>query len=249
MASEGSEELQPKGTLDEKAFTQDGWLAAKLYLENIPETASPDQLEAALEILKRQPHWICRMDALNILARNKYDEQKLREATKTDEDERIVQKLDNWVADYDGELLKYKLETDPNYTSNPFGNSWEELDLEAVNGIVAVIDSQGLNRDAPMIGLSAKQLKNLGLAGHGVIIDFGVQSKTQQLKELFNKGRGYAQIEIACNEETAEVLVYNSRVPGCGVRVSTKLAETLGVKRGDAISIFKPPAVENTPSH
>jgi hypothetical protein len=118
--------------------------------------------------------------------------------------------------------IRYKCE---NQNDNPFGRSWGVIEQPA-EGIIAAVDSDGYNSGLLMIGLSAMQISNLGIN-----------------RESARGVRTYGDLLVEYNGHTKDAQIYNASgvegIGGCGVRVSSALAEELGLKLEDKVRLFR----------
>lgn len=134
--------------------------------------------------------------------------------------------------------IRYKCE---DQRTNPFGRGWEKINQPA-EGIVAAIDADGYNSELYRVGLSAMQMENL---------DIGRKSKPLNSKTLINTikanekglldGQNYGDLNVEFNGQEKSAQVYNAfgmkSIGGCGVRISSILAEDLGLKLEDRVKI------------
>ena len=129
--------------------------------------------------------------------------------------------------------------------TSSFGNSWETFERPETEAIVGVIDRDGNNDQVSMLGLSVRQLRNLGTERQLAPSTYDQEMFMKRVVERANKGllsgENYGKVTVIFNERTAEALVYYAfglrAMDGSQVRLSIKLAESLGVKAGEVVSI------------
>lgn len=137
--------------------------------------------------------------------------------------------------------IKYKCE---NQKYNNFGQDWGKIQ-HSVTGIVAAIDDDGYNVELYRIGLSAMQMENLGIESRSE-----PPSNQAAMVRIFRAnerglldGQDYGELVVNFEEHKKFAQVYSAfgvrGIGGCGVRVSSILAEDLGLKLEDEVRLYK----------
>lgn len=133
---------------------------------------------------------------------------------------------------------------------NKFGKECKKLDSPVV-GVVGAIDDSGEDAEENRIGLSAKQLHNLDLQRKEKIAD----AKSWLARTVLRNTEGlttdtdYGMVRIVFEGNQAYAQVYNAfgklsvGFEGPRVRISSKLANELGLAEGSEISLSKPKSI------
>lgn len=137
-----------------------------------------------------------------------------------------------------------------NLEGNKFGKEWNKLEPPVV-GVVGAIDDSGEDAEENRIGLSAKQLHNLDLKRKQEIADAKSWLSRAALRntEGLTGDTDYGMVRIVYEGNQAYAQVYNAfgklsvGIGGPGVRISSKLANELGLVEGNEISISKPKSI------
>lgn len=143
------------------------------------------------------------------------------------------------ILDEQGRIL-YKCQ---NQQENPLGRTWEKINQPA-QGIVAAIDHDRYNTELYRVGLSAMQLRNLDIERRSEPLN--TQTLIQSIRAL-DKGlldsQNYGKLFVQSGEIKKTAQIYNASgmraIGGCGIRISSILAEDLELKIGDIISLRK----------
>ncbi len=127
-----------------------------------------------------------------------------------------------------------------------FGNSWDEIASPIVGAIVSAIDKDGDNLKLCRVGLSAMQLRNLGVERISKPLNeeslvFVMQQNAAGLLD----SQEYGSMRVTRNGLTEKALIYNafgvrSTQNRSGIRISKPLAESLRVKLGEKVALIKP---------
>jgi hypothetical protein len=199
-------------TPEEDTMSEEMWYNTLHWLESAPENPVDFQLDEVLQIAKTHDHWIVRDAVVTLLGRMQYKPEELAAIAQTDKHSSVRLNAHLWLIDYDGQLLKLRLEHD---TSNPFGQGWDVLKTP-VRAVVAAIDD---DKHSLEIGLSAMQMRNLNLEGRVVGPVVGVAYRGKELAVIAYNAFG------------------NSAIGGAGIRVSTALARELGLELGVEVEL------------
>ena len=125
---------------------------------------------------------------------------------------------------------------------NQFGKIWERIQTP-VEGVVAAIDKDGYNCELYRVGLSAMQLDNLGIERTSEPLN------AQTLVGVINAskrglldGQDYGRLNVGYKGRVISALVYNafglrSVSDDEGIRISSILAEDLGVGESDRVEL------------
>ena len=124
---------------------------------------------------------------------------------------------------------------------NPFGQGWGRIE-QPTEGIVAAIDNDGYNIELYRVGLSAMQMDNLGIERRSEPLDRQALMRTIRANERgLLDGQDYGNLVVEFEGHKKHSQVYNAFgmrvIGGCGVRVSSTLAEDLGLKLEDKIQL------------
>ena len=134
--------------------------------------------------------------------------------------------------------IRYECKTDK---SNPFGHTREKLN-QPVSAIIAAIDSDRADTLFYRVGLSSFQLRNL---------DFQVREKdAKTLRRLLKRrelglldGVDYGDVILSYDGKSQTANVYNASgsrgFDGPAIRVSSKLADCLGLELEDKVVLEK----------
>lgn len=142
----------------------------------------------------------------------------------------------------DSGRIKYFCERD---YDNPFGKSWEKLPLP-IEAIIAAIDSDGYNSELYRIGLSAMQITNLDLLmmqPEKIIDESKLITLMEKCKRGLLDGNEYEGLIIEYENRQIRAKPYNAHglkkgINGCGVRISSILAEELNLSLGDRVKLY-----------
>jgi len=136
--------------------------------------------------------------------------------------------------------IKYSCEGDE---SNPFGQTWYKLE-QPVEAVVASIDDDGYNSEIYRVGLSAVQMRNLDIDRRSEPI-----SKKDILKVVGANSKGlldgqdFGNLNVGYDGKMISAQVYNAfgerSLGGCGIRISSILADDLKLKLEDKVSLSK----------
>lgn len=142
------------------------------------------------------------------------------------------------VLDEQGRIM-YKCESQK---YNPFGNGWGRIKQPA-KGIVAAIDDDGYNVELYRIGLSAMQIDNLEVERRSKPLNGQTLMKAVKANEKgLLDGQDYGELIVKFKGQKKYAQVYNAFgmrvIGGCGVRVSSTLAEDLGLKLEDKVRLY-----------
>lgn len=126
--------------------------------------------------------------------------------------------------------------------TNQFGITWKKL-TQPVEAIVGAIDNDGYNVEMCRVGLSALQLANLGINGRSAPLNVTDLQKVVRANEKgLLDGQDYGDVVVEFRGHKKSAQVYNAFGPkcmkGCEVRVSSTLAEDLGLKLEDKIKLY-----------
>lgn len=137
--------------------------------------------------------------------------------------------------------IRYKCESQEN---NPLGQDWGKIKQPAI-GIVAAIDDDGYNVELYRVGLSAMQMDNLGIKRRrrSAPLNYQTLRKTIRANERgLLDGQDYRKLVVEFGVEKKFVQVYNAfgmrGIGGCGVRVSSTLAEDFGLKLENEVKLY-----------
>lgn len=135
--------------------------------------------------------------------------------------------------------IKYKCEIQKN---NPLGQGWGRIEQPA-EGIVAAIDDNGYNVELYRIGLSAMQMDNLGVERRSKPLNDQTLMKTIRANEKgLLDGQDYGDLVVEFEGQKKSAQVYNAfgmrGIGGCGVRVSSTLAEDLGLNLEHKVRLY-----------
>jgi len=126
--------------------------------------------------------------------------------------------------------------------TNRFGRTWEKL-TQPVEAIVGAIDIDGYNIEMCRVGLSAIQTMNLGIEIKSAPLNVTDLQRVVRANEkglLDSQNYGDVVVEFEGHKKSAQV--YNAFGPkcmkGCEVRVSSTLAEDLGLKLEDKVKLY-----------
>jgi len=123
-----------------------------------------------------------------------------------------------------------------------FGNEWETLEAP-VTAIIGIVDDSGEEIPEARIGLSAKQLKNLGLERldekrHGA---HWLKRLIMRNTEGLTDDEEYPMVVVGFHERQVNSRVYNAfgklNLVGSNIRVSKELIEALGAEVGSEVEI------------
>ena len=136
-------------------------------------------------------------------------------------------------------MIKYRCKRE---TSNPFGQGWDRI-VTPAEAIVGAIDSDGYNTELSRVGLSAMQMSNLDLERNSAPLDAKSLPKVMKLaKKGLMDGQDFGQVVVEYNGARLPAQVYNAfgmrSIGGCGIRVSSILAEELGLKLEDQVRLL-----------
>lgn len=131
--------------------------------------------------------------------------------------------------------IRYKCESQED---NPLGQGWGRIKQPA-EGIVAAVDNVELYR----IGLSAMQMDNLGIERKSEPLNNKTLMRTIRANERgLLDGQDYGDLVVEFEGQKKPAQVYNAFgmrvIGGCGVRVSSTLAEDLGLKLEDKVRLY-----------
>lgn len=210
-----------------------------------PRYINDSTLDDLISVALNHSDWVFRLRAIACLGRNikrkdgvhNYDvEQALNKVSLYDQHPSNRYGAAAWLTDYDAELIKYKCQAKK---SNPFGQEWRQLDLP-LNAIIGAIDTDGYNTELYRIGLSAMQMDNLRTErktdplGADTVLKIMHQNKNGLLD-----GQDFGEVTLSFMEKRASAQVYNAfgskSIGGCGVRISSILAEDFGAELEDTI--------------
>lgn len=136
--------------------------------------------------------------------------------------------------------LRYKCESQ---NKNPLGRGWGKI-KQPTEGIIAAIDNDGYNVELYRVGLSAMQLDNLGIERKSAPLNRNTLMKTINANERgLLDGQDYGRLIIEFGEQSVSAQAYNAfgmrAIGGCGIRVSSTLAEELGLRLEDRVKLIK----------
>jgi len=125
---------------------------------------------------------------------------------------------------------------------NPFGQDWGMI-KQPVEGIVAAIDNADCGVESYRVGLSAMQIANLGIERISEPLNNLTLMRIIIANELgLSDGQDYENLIVEFEGHKKPAIVYNafgmSAIDGCGVRVSSTLAENLGLKLEDKVKLY-----------
>lgn len=113
-----------------------------------------------------------------------------------------------------------------------------------VKAQIAEIDEDGDNAFNNRVGLSAMQLRNLGVERRSQPLNAHSLTHVIDSNERgFFDGQDFGYLIVSSKNKAVESEVYNAfgtrAIGGSGVRISRSLAESLGVKCGDTMWLQK----------
>lgn len=135
--------------------------------------------------------------------------------------------------------IRYKCE---GQKDNLFGQVWGRINQPA-KGIVAAIDDDGYNIELYRVGLSARQIDNLGIERRSAPLNSQSLRKTVRANERgLLDGQDYGDLIVEYEGLKKVAQVYNAFgmrcIGGCGIRVSSTLAEDLELKLEDKVKLY-----------